>query len=276
MDLSLGFSPCPNDTFIFEALINGRINNEDFQFNLQLADVESLNEQSRNGKLDITKLSYHAYAHVADKYQILDVGSALGFSNGPILISKKKIFPDEVIHTNIAIPGINTTANLLLSLAYPDALNKQSYLFSDIEDVVLSGEQDAGLIIHENRFTYKQKGLKKIIDLGEWWENKTQTPIPLGGIMIRRSLPLETKEKINSLIKLSIEYAFKYPKAGYDYIKQQSQEKDPDIIQKHIELYVNEYSINLGKEGRKAIQQLYQIAVSKNIISPIHHELFIN
>ena len=179
MKLKLGFSTCPNDTFMFDAMVHHKIDTFGLDFDLHLADIEELNQLSLKGELDITKISYAAYTKVSDKYIFLNSGSALGENNGPILISKRKIYPDEVNNLKIAIPGKNTTANMLLSIAYPEAKSKVEYLFSDIEDVVLSDEVDAGLIIHENRFTYEKKGLKKIIDLGEFWERKTNKPIPL-------------------------------------------------------------------------------------------------
>ena len=200
MDLTLGFSTCPNDTFIFDAMVNGRIDTEGLRFQLHLSDVEELNQLAFSSALDITKVSYHAFAYLSDAYQLLTAGSALGFGNGPLLISKHKIYPDELDGLKIAIPGKYTTANLLLSIAYPNLRQKMEYLFSDIEEVILSGEADAGVIIHENRFTYQAKGLKKVVDLGEFWEHETGLPIPLGGIIIKRSLPREISLKVNRVL----------------------------------------------------------------------------
>ena len=188
MKLKLAFSTCPNDTFIFDALVHHKIDTQGLTFELLLADVEELNNAAFEGQVDITKLSYHAYAYVSDNYTLLDSGSALGNNNGPLLVSKFKIYPDEIEELNIAIPGKYTTANLLLSIAYPNSIYKKEYLFSDIEEVVLSNEMDAGLIIHESRFTYEKKGLIKIIDLGEYWEKKTKLPIPLGGIVVNKKI----------------------------------------------------------------------------------------
>lgn len=260
MKLKLGFSTCPNDTFIFDALVHHKIDTEGLEFDLLLADVEELNKTAFEHQIDITKLSYHAYAYVSDNYTLLDAGSALGNNNGPLLISKKKIYPDEIDHLKIAIPGKYTTANLLLSIAYPNALNKKEYNFSDIEEVVLSNEMDAGLIIHENRFTYKQRGLIKIIDLGEFWESKTNLPIPLGGIVVNKELSHEIQLKINGLVRKSIEYAYENPDSPMAFIKQYAQEMDPDVMHKHIALYVNDYSFDLGETGKKAIRTLYKEA----------------
>jgi 1,4-dihydroxy-6-naphthoate synthase len=260
MKLTLGFSTCPNDTFIFDALVHKKIDTEGLEFELLLADVEELNNEAFKGEIDITKLSYHAYAYAADKYKLLNSGSALGNNNGPLLISKQKIYPDEIEDINIAIPGKYTTANLLLSVAYPKSLYKKEYLFSDIEEVVLSNEADAGLIIHENRFTYEKKGLRKIIDLGEFWEEKTKMPIPLGGIVVNRKLPAEIQQKIDRLVRESLEYAFKNPSSSLAFMKKYAQEMNEEIMQKHVDLYVNDYSLDLGEKGRSAIKKLYQEA----------------
>jgi 1,4-dihydroxy-6-naphthoate synthase len=191
MKLSLGFSPCPNDTFIFDAMVHGRIDTEGLEFDYFLADVEELNRKAFKGEVQITKMSYHAYAYAAHNYLILDSGSALGRKNGPLLISKREISTDELESARIAIPGKYTTANLLFSIAWPGAIKKTEYLFSDIEKALLNDEVDAGLIIHETRFTYQKRGLKKIADMGEYWEKLTGMPIPLGTIVINRSVRSE-------------------------------------------------------------------------------------
>jgi len=260
MKLKLAFSTCPNDTFIFDALVHHKIDTQGLKFDLMLADVEELNHAAFEGEVDITKLSYHAYAYVSDNYTLLDSGSALGNNNGPLLISKNKIYPDEIEDLNIAIPGKYTTANLLLSIAYPNALYKKEYLFSDIEEVVLSNEMDAGLIIHESRFTYEKKGLKKIIDLGEYWETKTKMPIPLGGIVVNKKLSKDIQLKINRLIRESIEFAYKNPDSPLAFIRKYAKEMDPKVMRKHIELYVNDYSFDLGETGKKSIHTLYKEA----------------
>jgi 1,4-dihydroxy-6-naphthoate synthase len=273
--VSLGFSSCPNDTFIFDAMIHHKIDTEELDFKITMADVEELNKKAINQELDVTKISYHAFAYISDNYCLLDSGSALGKNNGPLLISKRKIYPDEINDLKIAIPGKHTTANLLFSVAFPKAQNKIEYLFSDIEDVVLSNEVDAGLIIHENRFTYEKKGLKKIVDLGEYWENETHSPIPLGGIAIKRNLEIDLQLKVNRVLRKSVEFAFNNPKSGYEYIKKNAQEMDEEVMYKHINLYVNNFSIDLGKEGRNAITILYEKATTLGIIKPINKQIFL-
>lgn len=275
MNLKLAFSSCPNDTFMFDAMIHKKIDTEGLEFDVFIADIEELNQQAFAEIHDLTKLSFHAYASIYNKYQWLTSGSALGRNNGPLLISKHKIYPDELNDIKIAIPGINTTANLLMSIAFPQAKNKTEYLFSDIEEAVLSNEMDAGLIIHESRFTYQKKGLKKIIDLGEYWETETDMPIPLGGIVIKRELSQETKNKVNRVLKKSVEFAFKNPESSYKFVKKHAQELNDEVIRNHINLYVNKYSIELGKDGKNAIQKLFDLAFEKGIISKIDLPLFV-
>lgn len=285
MTLTLGFSPCPNDTFIFDALIHHKIDTEGLDFEVEFHDVETLNRKAFKTELDITKLSFHAFAYVADKYVLLDSGSALGFGVGPLLISKKELstFSFQLSASNlspisnlkIGIPGKYTTANFLFSLAFPEAKNKTEMLFSDIENSLLTDKIDLGLIIHENRFTYQQKGLKKIIDLGEYWENLTGCPIPLGGIVIKRELPAEIKKKVNRVLKRSVEFALENPKSGIDFIKEHSQEMDEEVMYKHIGLYVNKFSVELGDEGRKAITILFETALEKGIIPNIAEDIFL-
>ncbi|MEO8886310.1 MAG: 1,4-dihydroxy-6-naphthoate synthase [Mucilaginibacter sp.] len=281
MKLTLGFSPCPNDTFIFDALIHHKIDTEGLEFEVFYDDVETLNQKAFRGELDITKLSYHAFAYVADKYVLLDSGSALGFGVGPLLICKDD--PENLqaqlqtanCKLQIGIPGKYTTANFLLGLAFPNATNKVELVFSDIEDAVLEGRVDVGLIIHENRFTYQDKGLKKIIDLGDYWEKQTGYAIPLGGIVASRNLPADVQHKINRVLRKSVEYAFANPKSGLDFIRQHAQEMSEEVMYKHIELYVNKYSVELGEEGRKAINLLFDTAVEKNIIPSIKEKIFL-
>ncbi|MBS1565676.1 MAG: 1,4-dihydroxy-6-naphthoate synthase, partial [Bacteroidetes bacterium] len=198
MKLTLGFSPCPNDTFIFDALVNKKIDTEGLEFDVVLEDVQTLNEWARQGKLDITKLSYGVLPLVLGHYRVISAGGALGKGVGPLLISKSAWSANEAVAgKTIAIPGVNTTAHMLFSLAYPEAKQKQFMMFNGIEDAVLSGKVDAGVIIHENRFTYQKKGLVKLAELGEYWEEKTQSPIPLGGIVVRRSFDSALRERIN-------------------------------------------------------------------------------
>ena len=274
--IKLGFSTCPNDTFIFDAMVHHKIDTEGLEFELFLGDVEELNILALNTELDVTKLSYHAYAHLWKKYTILNSGSALGRNNGPILISKHKIYPDEIADLKIAIPGKNTTANLLLSIAYPNAINKKEYLFSDIEEAINSNEVDAGLIIHETRFTYEKSGFKKVIDLGEFWEKTTQSPIPLGGIVVRKNLEKSLQLKIDRVLRKSIEFAFNNPKSSYLYMKQYAQEMNEQVMQQHVQLYVNDFSFKLGTEGRKAINTLYQKAYDLKLIKDLPINIFVD
>ena len=273
--ISLGFSTCPNDTFIFDAMIHHKIDTEGLDFEVVLGDVEELNQKALNNTLDVTKISYHAFSKIVENYVLLDSGSALGYKNGPLLISKHKMYPDEVKDSKIAIPGFNTTANLLFSIAFPDSQNKTEYLFSDIEEAVLDGEVDAGLIIHENRFTYEKKGLKKVIDLGEYWEEKTGLPIPLGGIAVNRKLDKEIQLKLNRVLKRSVGFAFENPKSAYPFIKQYAQEMDEDVMYKHIELYVNDFTKDLGLDGRNAIKVLYEKAISLGILPQMDQQIFL-
>ncbi len=276
--LTLGFSPCPNDCFIFDAMIHHKIDTEGLQFDVVIDDVEALNQKAFRTELDITKLSYHAYAYLTKPYQLLNAGSALGNNCGPLLITKNGSISDLTSHISnltIAIPGKYTTANFLLSLAFPHAKNKIETLFSDIEDAVISGKADVGLIIHENRFTYQQKGLKKILDLGEYWETLTKTPIPLGGIVLRRATSDDLKNKINRVLRKSVEFAFANPKSSLDFVKTHSQEMSEEVMYKHINLYVNNYSIDLGEEGKRAVQLLFDKAQESGIISKIEENIFL-
>ena len=275
MKLTLGFSPCPNDTFIFDALIHHKIDTEGLEFEVFFNDVETLNQKTFNADLDITKLSFHAYAYAIKDYILLDAGSALGFGVGPMLICKK---PHDLNNPNlrVGIPGKYTTANFLLSLAYPHFKNKQEMVFSDIEQKLLNDEIDLGLIIHENRFTYQDKGLQKVQDLGEFWETETKSAIPLGGIVVKRSLPLEIQQKVNRLIRKSVEFAFENPKSALPFIKLHAQEMDEKVMYQHIDLYVNKYSVDLGIEGKKAICTLFEQAFEKGIIAKVDQHLFLN
>ena len=256
MKLTLGFSPCPNDTFIFDAMVHHKIDTEGLDFEVIFGDVEQLNKWAFQGKLDITKLSFNAFTHCVNDYALLDSGSALGNNCGPLLIKK----PNTILTTNskIAIPGKYTTANMLLNIAYPHYKNKVETLFSDIENDIINGNVDAGIIIHENRFTYKEKGLEKAKDLGEFWEEETGLPIPLGGIVIKRSLPFEVQEKMERVLRKSVKYAFANPNSSADYVKCHAQEMEKEVVDAHINLYVNYFSISLGIEGKEAVQLLFE------------------
>jgi 1,4-dihydroxy-6-naphthoate synthase len=275
MRLSLGFSPCPNDTFIFDAMVHGRIDTEGLEFDYFLDDVEDLNRKALDSEVDITKISYHAYAYVAQNYLILDSGSALGHRNGPLLISKHRISISELPKLRIAIPGKFTTANLLFSIAWPEIVNKTEYLFSKIENALLKDEVDAGLIIHETRFTYYKKGLHKLADMGEYWETLTSLPIPLGAIVIKRNIPEDIALKVNRVVRRSLEYAYKDSFASYDFVAGNAREMDSTVMNNHIKLFVNEYSLTLGSRGREAIIELFRIAGEKGVIPPIPGKIFL-
>lgn len=263
MRLTLGFSPCPNDTFIFDALVNRKIDTVGLEFDVVLEDVETLNQWAMEGRLDITKLSFPAFFRSLDKYILLNAGSALGKGVGPLLISNKEsgIRNEEVRDRLIALPGENTTANLLFSFAYPEARNKIFMRFDRIEDFVLSNGTGnvLGVIIHESRFTYQQKGLEKVADLGEIWEQKMNVPVPLGGIAVSKRIENDIAVKADMLIRKSLEYAFaNYPQVT-GYVKQHSQTMSEEVMRQHIELYVNDFSIDPGPEGKKAITVLYNV-----------------
>lgn len=289
MKLTLGFSPCPNDTFIFDALVHHKIDTLGLTFETEYHDVETLNEKAFRAELDITKLSYHAFAYATKDYELLDAGSALGFGVGPLLIAKdeklaarlqtvleaKAEWKADDTKLRVGIPGKYTTANFLLSLALPTLQDKVALVFSDIEQALLNEQIDLGLIIHENRFTYQDKGLHKVVDLGDYWESSTGSPIPLGGIVVKRSLDPQLKLRINELIRASVQYAFQNPKSSADYIRSHAQEMEEEVMYKHIELYVNRYSEHLGEEGRRAIQQMFDKAMDLKIIPMAPRSLFL-
>lgn len=255
-EINLAYSTCPNDTFMFGAIANKFLELEKVKFNIQLHDIEELNKHALKGTYDITKISCAIYPEIKDEYIILKSGSALGYKNGPLLVSKKQVNSDSYKDINVAIPGTHTTANLLLKRLFPQITKKEELLFSDIEDAILHNHVEAGLLIHENRFTFKEKGLTKLEDLGEIWEEKFALPIPLGLIVAKR----EVAEKIEmtQLIKNSIKYAYNNFNKIEEYIKIHAQEIDESVIKKHIELYVNDFSIDLTKKGEEAINFLLQ------------------
>ena len=277
MRLTLGFSPCPNDCFMFDAMVHGRIDCEGLEFTVRMADIEALNAAAFAGEADVTKLSFHAYAYCADDYVLLDAGSALGRNCGPLLISKHAVSREEVASGRllIAIPGKYTTANFLLSLAFPRAAKKAECLFSDIEAGLLDERFDAGLIIHENRFTYEEKGLKRIIDLGEFWESETGAAIPLGGIAVNRGLPADVRRRVNRVMRRSVEYAFANRDASLPFVRVNAQSMSDEVMYKHIGLYVNEYSVDLGLDGKRAVALLFERARSTGVIPAIREDLFL-
>ncbi len=258
---TLAFSPCPNDTFIFDALVNKKIDTEGLGFDILLEDVQTLNQWALEGKIDFSKISYGVLPLILNNYQVLESGGALGKGVGPILISNADIQHStfNIQHYQVAIPGENTTAHLLFSLAYPNTTNKKFMVFNEIENYVLQNKNTLGVIIHENRFTYQQKGLHKVIDLGNFWEQETNSPIPLGGIAAHRRIDKSVSQKVDKLIKKSLQYAFDNYPIITDYVKQHSQEMEEVVMKQHIDLYVNNFSLGLGSEGQKAVIKLLEV-----------------
>jgi 1,4-dihydroxy-6-naphthoate synthase len=274
MKLTLGFSPCPNDTYIFDAMVHHKVDTEGLEFEYYMADVEKLNVDAFAEKPDVTKLSFHAFLHLAGRYLLLDSGAALGFGAGPLVISKQVNHFDELSGKTVAIPGIYTTANLLFSLAMKEPVHKKELLFSDIENAILSGDVDAGVIIHESRFTYQLKGLHKLIDLGEYWEQLTGSPVPLGGIAAHKRLGTEVIAKVNRSIRRSVEYANSHKGELNEFIRCNAREMVSSVMQKHIDLYVNVFSVSLGLQGKQAINQMFELAIDAGIIPKIPAQIF--
>ncbi len=264
--LTLGYSPCPNDTFIFDALVHGRVEVDGLRFTERLEDVETLNRLAADAALDVTKISYGAIPQLLRDYVLLRSGGALGRGCGPLVVARREMGAEELAGARIAIPGRNTTANLLLRLFAPDAAPGVERVYSDIMPAVARGELDAGLIIHESRFTYPQHGLVRVVDLGEWWEGTTGLPIPLGGILARRSLGEEAIRGIEDGIRRSVEYAFAHPEASRPYVRAHAQEMDDAVTQQHIDLYVNRFSVDVEEEGARAIEALFARARAAGVI----------
>ena len=275
MKLSLGYSTCPNDTFIFDALVNGKIDNEGIELVPFLTDVEDLNLLAFKGELDVTKISYHAWLHVWKSYRILDSGSALGKGSGPVLVARNQCLDPRFFSLTVAIPGEYTTANLLLRLAYPNIKEKKIFVFSDIEQAVLDGITDAGVLIHENRFTYEKKGLVLLRDLGQFWEEESNSPIPLGGIMVHRRFPQDVAEKVNKLVRKSLEYALNNPQGTVAYMRQFAQSMDQEVLDAHLKTFVNEYSVELGEEGKRAIKILIDKSIAAGLINDVPLDYFV-
>lgn len=275
MTLSLGFSPCPNDTFIFDALVNKKIDTQGIEFDIVLEDVQTLNDWAKEGRLDVSKISYGVLPLVLNGYVVLHSGGALGKGVGPLLITNKENYDRlaadhfKLQNASVAIPGVNTTAHMLFSLAFPEVKNKTFMVFHEIENAVLNGKADAGVIIHENRFTYHDKGLIKIIDLGAYWEENVKVPIPLGGIVMKRSFEPALQQTVDSLIRQSVSYAFEHYPELTDYIRMHSQEMSEQVMRQHIDLYVNNYSVELGNDGKAAVKKLLEVYAELN-----HHASF--
>jgi 1,4-dihydroxy-6-naphthoate synthase len=267
MQLSLGFSPCPNDTFMLDALIHHRIPSKGIEWNIFIEDVETLNRWAMQERLDVSKMSFNAWLHVRDKYTILSSGAALGHGCGPLIIARESLSEDEILKGPVAIPGELTTANLLFSLRYPKAAKPIPMVFSEIETAVLDGRVVAGVIIHENRFTYSKRGLVKILDLGEYWEQETGFPIPLGAIAVKNTLGPQVIEAVDQLIHESVRSAFDNPDTAMPFVRKHAQEMDDNVMQAHIRTYVNEFSLDLGSQGLEAIHVLRDKAIKAGLIS---------
>ena len=272
MNLSLGYSPCPNDCFIFYALAHGKVT-PDIKWGIRLEDVEALNQMARQAILEVSKISYHAYAYLMNDYVMLPAGGALGKGVGPLIVTKEKL--ESLSKKRVAIPGGLTTANLLLKLSQPDDINIVTLRYDQIMPAVAKGEVDAGLIIHESRFTYQEQGLQKFLDVGQWWESTTGHLLPLGGIIAKRSLGTETLQRINAAIRESLDYAYHYPEQTKEYVAKYAQEMSQEVRQKHIGLYVNEYSLDVGEAGRNAVKELFKRAEARGIIPKIERVLFL-
>ena len=277
MKLSLGFSPCPNDTFIFDAMIHQKVDTEGLEFEVIMEDVESLNQMAFGNELNVTKLSYHALAHLLHNYKLLDSGSALGRGVGPLLIANSDVpdLQESIKKMTIAIPGKYTTANFLLNMAFPKLGKLSSVLFSEIQSQVLDNKVDAGLIIHENRFTYKDFGLVKLLDLGEYWEQTTKLPIPLGGIGVQRELPVPVQEKLDRVLKRSVEFASNNQAEVMPFVREHSQEMEEEVMKKHIDLYVNDFTLSLGNIGRKAVDHLIHVARIRGLVDKAVSEIYV-
>lgn len=272
--LSLGYSPCPNDTFIFYGLIHGKVPCPGIKFIEQLEDVETLNQLALQSQLDLTKISYHAFGHLRKDYILLHSGGALGRGCGPLVVASQMTSMANLRGKKIAIPGQLTTANLLLQLhseGYEDVLILP---FDQIMAAVAQGKADAGVIIHESRFTYQQHGLKQVLDLGQWWEDETGHPIPLGGILAKRTLGTPLINKIDAALRQSVEYAYAHAQETQHYIKQHAQELDDDVVRNHIDLYVNNFSVDLGNEGIQAVKFLLLRAEERGLIPACELPLF--
>lgn len=257
VELSLGFSPCPNDTFVFDALVHGRVATHGLAFRERLEDVETLNRLAADGALDVTKSSYGAIPWLLDRYALLRSGGALGRGCGPLVVAREPLPMTALRGRRIAIPGARTTANLLLRLFDPALSHGEERVYSDIMPAVARGEVDAGLIIHESRFTYREHGLVRLLDLGEWWEGETGLPIPLGGILAKRELGAASLQRLADAIRASVEHAFAHPQDSAGYVRQHAREMDPEVVRRHIELYVNRFSVELGHEGEQAVATLF-------------------
>lgn len=269
MKISLGFSTCPNDTFMFDAMVHGRVDTEGLEFDIVMEDILHLNRRALAGELDVLKVSYNAFGHVRNRYRLLRSGSAMGKGCGPLLIAAEPYSIEQLrsLEPKIAIPGVNTTANLLLSFFAPDLVNREEMLFHEVMAAVAMRENDAGVIIHENRFTYQERGLHCVQDLGAYWEEQTGFPIPLGAICAKEDLGNEIIEKVERVLRKSVEYAFENPEDSKPFVRLYAQEMAEEVTKAHIALYVNEYSVDMGQEGKAAVDKLMEVGEGMGLFS---------
>ncbi|MEE2659803.1 MAG: 1,4-dihydroxy-6-naphthoate synthase [Candidatus Latescibacterota bacterium] len=270
---SLGYSPCPNDTFIFYALVHDRLEDAPC-FREVLEDIETLNGMAARSELDVVKVSFHALGHLRDHYALLHAGGALGRGCGPLVVARDKLSPEELHTRKVAIPGRNTTAALLVRLFAPQLTETVEIPFHRIMDAVGKGEVDAGVIIHESRFTYARCGLREVIDLGQWWEDSTGHAIPLGGIAACRNLGTDQLARIDDALRRSVLFAHANPDEVHDYVAAYAQEMEREVMKSHIELYVNDYTTDYGANGEEAIAHLMERAQTEGVIEPSEQPLF--
>jgi len=272
--LTLAYSPCPNDTFLFYHLIHENIS-EFFSVKEELHDVEKLNIDSEKKKFDVTKLSFFAYFHVMEGYTLLNSGSALGRGCGPLLVKKKGKNLKKIKGEKILVPGLKTTANLLLNVYLDKNFQPEPIRYDLIMDKILHEDFDLGVIIHEERFTYEDRGLEKVIDLGDYWENLTGKAIPLGAIAIKRSINNELQKEFDKSLKKSLYLAYQFPEKTRKYILENSQVKDEEVVKSHIDLYVNDFTKDLGQEGKEAVSALWEKAKSLGLVKENKNKMFI-
>jgi 1,4-dihydroxy-6-naphthoate synthase len=264
--ICFAYSPCPNDTFGFHALARGIVRAEGFAVRPTLADVETLNQEARNGRYEMTKLSFAALGHLLDRYVLLRSGAALGRGCGPLIVARPGLDPARLGEIPVAIPGDRTTAALLLGLYRGGPGRTIAMPFDRIMPAVAEGRFEAGVVIHEGRFTFGAYGLSQLVDLGRWWEAETGLPIPLGGIAVRRDLGPETAAVLEKAVRESVAHAFAHPEASADYVRAHAQEMEPDVIRRHIDLYVNDFSLDLGADGEAAVAGLFDRARAAGLL----------
>ena len=272
--LSLGYSPCPNDTYIFCALVHGKLGDQAPAFREVLEDIETLNNMASRAELDVVKISFHALGHLAEQYCLLHSGGALGRGCGPLVVASAALDAGALHAKRVAIPGRMTTAALLVRLFAPQLQHLIAMPFHRIMEAVQQGEVDAGVIIHESRFTYSEYGLHKVVDLGQWWESTTGHPIPLGGIAARRDLGPELVARIDDSLRASVSYAHEHPAEVREYVARHAQEMDPEVMASHIALYVNDHTLDYGRDGEAAIVDLMTRASRAGIVPETSEQLF--